>query len=323
MNNLPSHEYRIPYEDAIGMVHIILAVVKFLALAIASTLILSYMNSVPTAKQCLLLYLYKDTISSFLWMRFIWMIKVLLSDGDIEGLSTAIAIIISFALQSGTWYMALMLISISIYKLYMARTKTIDPKIPFLDENEVTAIRKIRVAFFFIVLVLLSTTFAMARYPSSFYDLKPDDVEREDLLISNIIYRGTLFFLLLVSGIITMALKCYEATTELQMDQVIPKAIKYFANFFPAILTLFTVGGLIAASFLPFANIHIIRKIGSIMMSIVIIFGPFLMILKSDQLKTHSLRFLRDKFDDLFFLSIYLVPLCAFVSINVLMFFLL
>ena len=300
-----------------------LAVVKFFALALAGTLTLSYMNSVPTAKKCLLLYLYKDTISSFLWMRFIWMIKQLVSDGNIEGLSTTLALVISFILLSGTWYMALMLISISIYKLYMAKTKAIDPKIPFLDEDEEVAIRKIRVALFLVVLVFLSTTFALGEYPSSFYDLKPDNVQKENMLISNIIYRGTLCFLLLVSGIITMVLKCYEATTELQMDKIIPKAIKYLANFFPAILTLFTVGSLIVASVLPFPNIHIIRKIVSIMLSIVIIVGPFLMIFKSDQLKAHSLRFLKDTFDDLFFLNIYLVPFCAFLSINLLMFFIL
>ena len=251
------------------------------------------------------------------------MIKQLVSDGNIEGLSTSLALVISFILLSGTWYMALMLISISIYKLYMAKTKAIDPKIPFLDDDEDAAIRKIRIALFLIVLVFLSTTFALGEYPSSFYDLKPDDMKKGNLLISNIIYRGTLLFLLLVSGIITMALKCHEATTELQMDQVIPKAIKYLANFFPAILTLITVGGLIVASALPFANIHIIRKIASIMISIVVIIGPFLMIFKSDQLKAHSLRFLKDKFDDLFFLNIYLVPLCAFLLINVLMLFLL
>ena len=322
MNYSSNHEYWSTYQDAIGMLHIILAVVKFLALAIAGTLTLSYMNSVPTAKKCLLLYLYKDAISSFLWMRFIWMIKVLLSDGNIEGLSTALALVISFSLQSGTWYMALMLIIISIYKLYMAKTKVIDPKIPFLDGDEEAAIRKIRIALFFIVLVFLLTTFGMGCYPSSFYDLTPDDVQKENLLISNIFYRGTLLFLLLVSGIITITQKCYDATTELQMDQVIPKAIKYLANVFPAMLTLFTVGGLIVASAVPFANIHIIRKIVSIIVSIVVIFGPFLMIFRSDQLKAHSLRFLKDIFDDLFFLSIYLMPLCAFLSINVLMFFL-
>ena len=304
------------YEDPFS----ILAIIKFLALGIPCILILSYMNNVPMAKKCLLLYLYKDAISSFLLMRSIWMIKVLLEEWNVVGTNKALALTVSFVLWMATLYMAVIMIFISIYKLYMAKTKTIDPKVPFLEEDEVLAIRKIRIWLFILIFGFLAATFAMGWYPSSFYALKPDEMQKRDLLISNTVYRGTVICLLLVSGSTTIAMKYYKTSTELQMDQVIPKAIKYMATFFPAMFTIFTLTALIISEVFPFPNINTFRKIYSIIISIIVIVGPFLMIYKSKQLKTFSTRFLKDAFDDVFMLSIYLVPSLTFFSMNILIY---
>ena len=50
------------------------------------------------------------------------------------------------------------------------------------------------------------------------------------------------------------------------------------------------------------------------------IFAPFIIIFRSDQLKTHSIRFLRNKYNDLFMFNIYFVPAFMFIAINLSMY---
>ena len=66
------------FYDAIEKVNGILAIIVFAVLTTACFSTLSYINDVPTAKKCLLLYLYKDTITSILLLRAIRMIEALI-----------------------------------------------------------------------------------------------------------------------------------------------------------------------------------------------------------------------------------------------------
>jgi len=68
----------------------------------------------------------------------------------------------------------------------MAKTKTVDPKIPFLDEDEELAIRKTRIVCLLIALGFISTTFAMGWYPNLYYARVSDEEPRNNLLMSNI-----------------------------------------------------------------------------------------------------------------------------------------
>ena len=162
--------------DGIAVANDALAFIVFVALGIATALFISYMNSVPTEKKCILLYLYQDAISSVLWMWSVTMVKSILGYWITEGTSKVQAITVCFALMCGGFYMTLTVFLISIYKLLMAKTKTIDPEIPFLSGDEISAIRKIRIGSLLIVLGFLSTTFAMGWYPNSIYTMMPDEV---------------------------------------------------------------------------------------------------------------------------------------------------
>ena len=302
--------------DAMNMADAILSIVVFITIGIAYILTLSYMNSVFLAKKCLLLYLYKDMISSIVWIRFLRVIQAILGYWYPEGTSEILAILVSYGTWFGILYSALILIYISIFKLYMARTNAIDPVIPFIDEDEVSAIRYIRIISSILVIGFLSTTFGLRLYPEfPIITLKPDEEIREQSMISSTMYRCFILLLLSLSGIITAAKRYYEVKTDLQIDQFIPRAIKY-----SVMLSLFVVIGFIISDVADLADKQMMVKISQIVISILLILGPIVMIMRSNQLKSHSFRVIKNKYDEAFMLSIYLVPTCIFVLTNVFVF---
>ena len=296
----------------------VMTVAAFMAFGVACTSTLSYLNNVPMAKNCLLLFLYKDTILSIVWIRSIRMIEILLGYLNVRGTSKAIALTLSFGTWVGALYMGLTLILISIYKLCMAKAKMIDPKIPFHDEDEVSAIRKTRIACLLTAVGFLSTTFAMEWYPSTFYTMMPDQEPKSNLMLSNMLYRGTMLLLLTISCVFSIVEKCYNTTIEITIDRTIPKAIKYIA-----IQTVIVLACLSVAEAFSFAGFKNVWKIFQLIISLTLIIGPFALISRSDQLKSHSIRLFKNIYDDIFLLSIYIVPLCLFTLLIVCMFVLL
>ena len=68
------------------------------------------------------------------------------------------AMVVSFGLFFAAFYLALILIFISIYKLYMSKTRTVDPTIAWLGNDEALVVKKIRLGCIFVVTCFLATT---------------------------------------------------------------------------------------------------------------------------------------------------------------------
>ena len=292
------------------LVNDIIAIIAFIPIGTACALTLSYLNSISLAKKCLLLYLYQDVISSCLWIRSLRMIEAVLSYYNVNGTSKTEAFAVSFGLWFGFLYLSLILIFVSISKLYMAKSNTIDTPIPFLSQNELLAIRQIRIVCFLLVVGFLSATFGVGWYPLEYYVMKQDRQVRADW-----IYRPCGLILLSISGILIAAKRYYETTTDLQIDRIIPKAIIYVF-----ILSLSSLAGLIIKDALQLVETKKIEEIFQMIISSILIFGPFVLIYRSNQLKTHSIRIIKNKYDDFFMLSIYLVPTFLFMLINLSMY---
>ena len=305
MSSLKSDDMEYSYYIVV-LVNEILSIIAFITIGTACALTLSYLNSVSLAKKCLLLYLYQDVISSCLWIRSFRMIEAFLSYYNVNGASQTQAITVSFGLWFGFFYLSLILIFVSISKLYMAKSNTIDAPIPFLSQNELLAIKQIRIACFLLVVGFLSSTFCVGWYPLTYHVMQQDREEGTDW-----IYRPSGLLLLSISGVLTVAKRYYETTTDLQIDQIIPKTIKCIFIFF-----LSTLACSIIAEATQLVETKKIVKISEIIRSIILIFGPFVMIYRSNQLKTHSIRIIKNTCDDFFLLSIYLVPTFTFMLIN-------
>ena len=121
MSSLKSDDEDYSY-SMIVMVHDTLDVIAFIAIGTACALTLSYLNNLSLAKKCLLLYLYKDVISCCLCLRSFRMIEALLSYYDVNGTSKTLAIVLSFGLSLCVFYLCLLLIFVSVFKLYMAKS---------------------------------------------------------------------------------------------------------------------------------------------------------------------------------------------------------
>ena len=200
----------------------ILGIFGFISFGSASVLTLSYLDSVSLSKRCLILYLYKDMISSMTLVRAFVMMQTLLSYLNEEGANWILAMLVSYSLNCCVLYTALNLIIISINKFYMAKLKMIDPQIPMMGGDEKGAIRRVRVLCCLIVVGFASITVGLRLYPVLFYRLTIGQEVEDNFLMSSLLYRGTLILLISISGIIMMAEKYYEANTEFLIDQMVP-----------------------------------------------------------------------------------------------------
>ena len=126
--------------------------------------------------------------------------------------------------------------------------------------------------------------------------------------MSFILYRCTFFILLLISGVLTVASKLYGKNDVVIADNIIPKTVKY-------LFIVCCVSGIVGL-FVDSFHIYDKRtriKIYQIFLSLIKIFAPYVLINKSEQLKRHSIRYLKNLYDDIFMMNIYLIPI--FLSI--------
>ena len=302
-------------EHVIDMVSDILKIVSFILFGIAYALAFSYLNSLSLAKECLLVYLYKDVLSTMLSWRTFLAIEVMIDFWKVEGTSENEALLISFGLILGAMYSILILIFISIYNLYMAKTNKIDPTINWLGKDESSAIKRIRCGCSLSVIGFLAINFGLGLYPPIFHAMIPHQSSGSAWLISTILYRGTTILLLLVCGIINVVRKIYGSTHETQIDRLLTMSIKYIF-----IITVVIFVTLTTAEACQFSDPRTSWEIYHIVMSPIDILAPYIIIFRSDQLKTHSIRFLKNKYNDLFMFNIYFVPAFMFIAINLSMY---
>ena len=207
----------------------ILDIMAFIVLGSVSVLTLSYLNGVSLSKRCLILYLYKDTISSIILVRTFVTMQTPLSYLYEEGTNNILAILVSYGFSCTILYAALNLIFISINRFYTAKLNMIDPEMPMMGGDEEAAIRRVRILCCLIVIGFTTTAFGLGFYPSIFYKLTLGQEVEVSFLMSSSLYKGTVLLLISISGIITMAKRYYEANNEFLIDKMIPKAIKYIS----------------------------------------------------------------------------------------------
>ena len=298
--------------DATSLVKDVLAIVAFLSTLAVSLLVRSYLSSVSLAKECLLLYLYKEVASAIAWMRFVWVIEVVLANWNVFETRHLEATIISFSIWFVALYLAIVINIISFLKLYMTKTGLIDPPMPmWMGENEKSAIKRTRFFCFLIVVGFLSVCFGFGLYPNSYYRILKDPTLYPDLSTSNLLYRGTSILLLLIFVITSLAVKCHKTTNEPQIDSIIPWAVNFIVG-----TILLAIGLLTLAEVLQILTVEIRWQCYQISMSTIQMITPPAVVLKSKQLKSHSARFFQTKYDDLLLLSIYLVPATLSILIN-------
>ena len=299
---------------AMGMARDILAGIAFLTTMTVSLLVRSYLNSVSLAKQCLLLYLYKEVGTAISWMRFFWVIEVVLSNW--VGFETKHweAIVISFGIWCWAWYLSLILNIICFLKLYMTRTKLLDPPLPLMGKDDETAIIRIRISCCIIVILFLGVCFSCGLYPKVYYSSIGQELNltaQQDLSTSNLLYRGISGVLLISFFVTSLAVKLHKTSNEPPIDSAIPRTVNFIVGAIFVSVVLLQL-----AEILQFLDFVTLWKGYQILMSTIHIIVPPVVVLKSKQLKSHSARFFSNRYDDLLLFNVYCVP----VGISVLMY---
>ena len=291
---------------SIGLVEDFLAIFAFLSTLTVSLLVRSYLHNIAKAKECLLLFLYKEVASCLPCIRFIWVAEVVLGNSNEFEASKLEATIVSLSIWFLVLYLGIMINLISFLKVYETKTGLIDPPMPmWMGENEKSAMKRIRFICGLTVVGFLSVCFGFGLYPNFYYTILKDTTTNPHLTTSNLLYRGPSILMLLIFVITSLVVMLHKTTNEPQIDidTIIPRAVNFIAGTFALAFGLWTI-----SEVLQFLDIEIQWKYHHILMSTILVFLPPALVLKSKQLKSHSARFFQAKYDDLFFLSIYFWP---------------
>ena len=145
--------------------------------------------------------------------------------------------------------------------------------------------------------------FGLGLYPKMYYGLIGQQVSESDGLIADILFRGILGLLMITCLTTWVGKMFYERVYQQKLDTMIPLTINYFLWIAVSIVAFTLLGETLEIlDFRTRWNIYqFLITAGEIIIA-------FAVILKSEQLKSHSARFLKNKLDDAFLLSIILIP---------------
>ena len=296
----------------IEITHDTLVSISFLSCGAMSSLIVSYLNSVSLDKECLLLYLYKDFIKAIFWNRSIWMLEVILRLIDEMARDHLWSLVISFGIWGGTFYLALIVNIIFLLRLYMTKKGLIDLQLEWLGSDDASRMIRVRFACVIATIGILSFTAGLEIYPELYYLLSNDSAYPLDFTLSNqIVYQGVMGLLAVSAVIIHIIEKMERSSCKLQIDATINGTTRFIWMGVFFCMCLLILGHVAFGQPLSGHRAH--WKLYPICFSVVVMVITAIIILVSKQLKTHSLRVLKNAIDDALLLSIYIVPASIFI----------
>ena len=273
--------------------------------------IFAYLSNVSLAKQCLLLYLYKDFVLVFIayscWLEVSFLYVYTYGDVQIDWIPAAI---IAFGVRCGVSVLLPLAAVISFIKYRMKKETILDPAMPWGEDDE-KGMKWIRIFCWGPSIGGLSTMYACNIYPTLVYIM----IGHDSMHSESYIYV-TMDVILIVTNIILMVGgKYYKATNEQRsFEALVPMRILYLFWNFLLLLGIGMIIVLVSISSLQY-GFWIFRKLVYILFLIntMVLAG---MMLKTEHVKAYAKKFARNLLDEAFLRSIYLVPATLFTLIN-------
>ena len=283
-----------------------------------SLVILNYLGNLGLAKDCLLLYLYKDLMKLAISMNCLSEISVALAYtlGGVAGTSATVTKVFSFM---GCHILLLMLLLMNIscaLKVYQRKTNILDPPMPWGDDDD-KGIKWIRLIATLVSLILTSTMFGLGIYPTSYYWFSRQEIpslSKESM--SFYVFPILLIVLIFTSIITALAGKFYKRQIPHPADSNIPHQIDYFHMTFCFLLFLMVLLG--ESQIFSSNNTWNIWKMYLIVIQVAI---PVLTVLKENQLRRYAYNLLKSRLEELFFYQIYFTPTLIFLLMNITLYF--
>ena len=271
--------------------------------------ILSYLNNLSLEKECLLLYLYKDFVTLFIIWNCVWLLVCILyypihnyfKFGEIQ------ATIVTGIIWCLTLMLVLVINAVSAIRCYMMRSTVLDP----WGEDENVVLKRIRVGCGVLTVGFSSTMFSLGLYAKIYYFFAGEDPSVLILPTTASIFPGVLTLLIVSCSITSLVARLFESSNIQSIDKVITRQINNFIFVALPVALLFSFSD-------SFNLIEPTNRYNVVvgLMSITMISIPAAVIIKTDQLKFHVIRILKNSMYEALLLNIYLVPAFLMLIIN-------
>ena len=311
-SKLAESEFSIPvftgFEFIIGTISMLIS-------NLFSFMVLNYLGNLALAKDCLLLYLYKDLICLAMCMNC-WSEMLLVLGYTIGGVVKTSATVAKVSSFMGCNFLLLLLLNMNIssaLKLYQKKTNILDPPMPWGDDDS-KGMKWIRVISTVFTLILTSTMFGLGIYPTAYYWFSGQEIPS----FSNDALAFPIIWIVLISTSIFTALigKYYERPIPHPADTNIPRQIDYFHIIFCLLFTLMVILG--QSNLFSSSNTWNLWKIQLLVIQVAI---PVLTVLKENQLRRYAYNLLKGSLEELFFYQIYLTPTLVCLLMNITLYF--
>ena len=289
--------------------HLILAAVSIVISNLFLFIILDYLNNLALAKECILLFLYKDLMKLGMTINSLEMICFILSYSieNWTGLLIIGAKIMSFITWSVFGLLLLLMNIVSALHLYINKANILDPPMPWGDDDK-RGMKYIRSICTTLTITFTLTMHVIGLYPKIYYWIVSQGPDTEPKMV--IIYPMVLTSLIFSSSVTSLVAKFYKSSSLPLADAALPQQINYIYTILFMSLTVSVLLRLFDV--LDSSDIWMLWQFN---VDIVQIVTPLIIIVRTIQLKDYTYNFMKTKFEDLFFLKIYSTPLliCVFM----------
>ena len=292
----------------INLINDIVTIISFLSGGVCSRLALSYLKGLSTDKECLLVFLYRDVIISITWIRSFRVAEVVLRLWNEDGLNEYFSVAISLGTWAAVFYLAVMANFISYLRLRIAQTGIVDPETSCIGHDDSSRIRLVRIFGVVASIIFISLAPIHGIYPNLYYGISKDHEYPPQIILSNVVYKGTVALLFTLSMVMGIVANIVGPIDKLQNLSFINRAKNNIVMVLVVVIILTALGQ--TFSFYDYQK-H--WRFIPISVSILQILLPPAIILRSNQLKDHSIRVLKNLYDDLLLLCIYWVPAMSFI----------
>ena len=267
-------------------------------------IIYSYFHNVSIVNDCILLHLYKDFVAILIVSRIILIAEqmtvnyTITDSNEMQEMNNLLAMVLSFGLFSLTFLVLTHLNIISAIRLYTAKTMVLDPPMPWESDEELW-IKMIRLAVIGISIGYPLILFPFKIYPRVYYDFVNQSHPK-----SSILYSGPCIALVVTFLFAILLEHYYKRNCVQETSSTIPKQVNYFV-----ISNLLSYGYLLFELTVQMLSPDTRWVVFELLLSILAITTPSIVILRSEKLSTYFLKFLKERYDDLFIRSILVTPL--------------
>ena len=299
-----SSSYRV-----VTSLHLIFAAISVVISNSFLFIILDYLNNLALAKECILLFLYKDLMKLGMTINSLEMLSFILSY-SIENWME-IQLIGAKLMSLMTWSifgMLLLLMNIvSALHLYINKANVLDPPMPWGHDDK-RGIQYIRGIYTTLTLTFTLPMHGIGLYPKIYYWIISQGPHNEPEMV--IIYPIVLTSLIFTSSVTSLLAKFYKTSSLPLADTALPQQINYI---YTVLFMSLTVSVLLRL--FDVVDSSDIWMLWQFNVDIVQIVTPLIIILRTKQLRDYTYGFIKSTYEDLFFRQIYLTPvvICLFM----------